>query len=83
MSMSENTTSNAPLVLYVDDERPNRIVFHTGDEMKELHQVGIALKEQKVVDHRPKAEAPPHVDVRPPTLTPATNGVHVPVEVHS
>lgn len=41
--------------------RPNRITFHTPEEMKELHQVGVALKEQKVVDHRPKGP----VDVRP------------------
>ncbi len=38
--------------------RPNQIVFHTADEIKVLHQVGVALKEQKVVDHRPKAAAP-------------------------
>ena len=34
--------------------RPNRIQFHTAEEIRTLHQVGIALKEQKVVDHRPK-----------------------------
>lgn len=41
--------------------RPNRIAFHTPEEMKVLHGVGVALKEQKVVDHRPKAP----VDMRP------------------
>jgi phenylacetate-coenzyme A ligase PaaK-like adenylate-forming protein len=41
--------------------RPNRIDFHTPEEMKVLHGVGVALKEQKVVDHRAKAP----VDVRP------------------
>ncbi len=53
--------------------RPNRITFHTSEEMKVLHQVGVALKEQKVIDNRPKAvtPAPAHVDVRPPNLTPA------------
>lgn len=55
--------------------RPNRIEFHTADEMRVLHQVGVALKEQKVVDHRPKAAAPDArpapVDVRPPHLIPA------------
>ena len=46
--------------------RPNRVTFHSADEMRTLHGVGVALKEQKVVDHRPKAGAP--VDVRPPVL---------------
>lgn len=52
--------------------RPNRIQFHTPDEIRVLHQVGVALKEQKVVDHRPKAgvavPAPAvngHVDTQP------------------
>ncbi|MDO8543270.1 MAG: AMP-binding protein [Opitutaceae bacterium] len=35
--------------------RPNRILFHSAEEIKVLHKVGIALKEQKVVDNRPKA----------------------------
>jgi hypothetical protein len=46
--------------------------------MKVLHQVGVALKEQKVVDNRPKAapsapvviESPKHVDVKPLNLKP-------------
>jgi phenylacetate-coenzyme A ligase PaaK-like adenylate-forming protein len=33
--------------------RPNRIVFHPMDEMRELLGVGTQLKELKVVDHRP------------------------------
>jgi phenylacetate-coenzyme A ligase PaaK-like adenylate-forming protein len=37
--------------------RPNQILFHTPDELQQLHQVGVALKEQKVVDHRPKVGA--------------------------
>ena len=54
--------------------RPNRIQFHTSDEMRVLHQVGVALKEQKVVDHRPKTGVPTpeiaapvngHVDTHP------------------
>ncbi len=59
--------------------RPNKLVFHTAEEMKALHQVGVALKEQKVVDHRPKATpvspvvvatngATAHVDTKPPVL---------------
>lgn len=39
--------------------RPNRIVFHTQEEMRELQKVGVALKEQKVVDNRPKTTATP------------------------
>jgi phenylacetate-coenzyme A ligase PaaK-like adenylate-forming protein len=39
--------------------RPNKIVFHTDGEMKTLQKVGVALKEEKVVDHRPKAAAAP------------------------
>lgn len=43
--------------------RPNRIVFQTPEKMRELQKVGVALKEQKVVDNRPKSTAAPH---RPP-----------------
>ncbi len=68
--------------------RPNRITFHTAEEMKVLHQVGIALKEQKVVDHRPKAAAPAtvaveptpaHVDTKPLNLNPTRE----PQETHA
>lgn len=45
--------------------RPNQIVFHTAEEIRALHQVGIALKEQKVIDNRPKGAAPR------PTVAPA------------
>jgi len=34
---------------------PNRILFHCAAEMRELQGVGVQLKEQKVVDHRPPA----------------------------
>ena len=40
--------------------RPNKIVFQTPEKMRELQKVGVALKEQKVVDNRPKATAAPH-----------------------
>ena len=58
--------------------RPNKIAFHNSEEMKVLHQVGVALKEQKVVDNRPKAAppspvlvtSPTHVDVKPLNLKP-------------
>ena len=36
---------------------PNRIIFHTAEEMRALQGVGVQLKEQKVVDHRPKISA--------------------------
>ncbi len=32
---------------------PNRILFHNEAELRRLQGVGIALKEQRVVDHRP------------------------------
>lgn len=35
----------------------NRVVFHTEEEMRELQGVGKLLKEQRVVDHRPKTAA--------------------------
>jgi len=37
------------------DLRPNRILFHDGEEMRQLQGVGTLLKEQKLVDHRPQA----------------------------
>ncbi|MBA4135900.1 MAG: phenylacetate--CoA ligase [Opitutus sp.] len=40
--------------------RPNKIVFQTPEKMRELQKVGVALKEQKVLDNRPKATAAPH-----------------------
>ena len=33
--------------------RPNRIEFHSSEEMQRLQGVGTLLKEQKIVDHRP------------------------------
>jgi phenylacetate-coenzyme A ligase PaaK-like adenylate-forming protein len=35
--------------------RPNQILFHNADEMSRLHGVGVQLKEQKIIDHRPIA----------------------------
>lgn len=37
--------------------RPNRIVYHNVDEMRHLLGVGTQLKEQKVIDRRPKKSA--------------------------
>ena len=36
---------------------PNRILFHTAEQMQQLQGVGTLLKEQKLVDHRPLAKA--------------------------
>jgi phenylacetate-CoA ligase len=36
------------------DIHPNRIVFHDAEEMKKLQGVGVLMKEQKLVDNRPK-----------------------------
>jgi phenylacetate-coenzyme A ligase PaaK-like adenylate-forming protein len=33
---------------------PNRIEFHSAEEMRSLQGVGTQLKEQRIVDHRPK-----------------------------
>ena len=35
--------------------QPNRILFHTAEEIQRLHGVGTQLKEQKLVDHRPRS----------------------------
>ncbi len=52
--------------------RPNQILFHTADEIRTLHQVGVALKEQKVIDRRPKTAA---ASVSAPAPTPAATRV--------
>jgi phenylacetate-coenzyme A ligase PaaK-like adenylate-forming protein len=38
------------------DLHPNRIFFHSAEEIRQLQGVGKLLKEQKLVDHRPLAE---------------------------
>jgi hypothetical protein len=38
------------------DIHPNRILFHSEEEMKLLQGVGVLLKEQKLVDNRPKID---------------------------
>lgn len=40
---------------------PNRIEFHSAATLRKLQGVGVALKEEKVVDHRPKAKSAPAV----------------------
>jgi phenylacetate-coenzyme A ligase PaaK-like adenylate-forming protein len=51
--------------------RPNRIVFHDMEEMRHLLGVGVQLKEQKVIDHRPRKPDQHHPV--PKGLTPVTN----------
>lgn len=56
--------------------RPNRINFHTEEQMRQLQKVGAVLKEQRVVDNRPKAPAaalgvPPRVAPTPVNAGPA------------
>jgi phenylacetate-CoA ligase len=34
---------------------PNKILFHSAPELRRMQGVGTQLKEQKIVDHRPKA----------------------------
>ena len=45
---------------------PNRIVFHSGEEMRRLQGVGALLKEQKLVDHRPLTKPAAKPDLSPP-----------------
>src|SRR5205085_7015540 len=33
---------------------PNHIIFHDAEELRRLQGVGTEMKEQKIVDHRPK-----------------------------
>jgi phenylacetate-coenzyme A ligase PaaK-like adenylate-forming protein len=41
----------------VIEMHPNRIVFQSAEEMRELQGVGQQIKEQRLVDHRPKPDA--------------------------
>ncbi len=43
----------------VIEMHPNRIVFESPKNMRGLQGVGVQLKEQRLVDHRPKPEAGP------------------------
>ena len=53
--------------------RPNRIVFHNGSEMEELLGVGTQLKEQKVIDRRPRKGADPASNAPIAPATPAAS----------
>lgn len=55
------------LTHHVDSEleiRPNRIEFHSAEEMRELQGVGTALKESRLVDNRPQASQPAPVTAK-------------------
>ncbi len=41
------------------ETHPNHILFHSEEELRRLQGVGSMLKEQRVVDHRPRCAAPP------------------------
>jgi phenylacetate-CoA ligase len=40
----------------VIEMHPNRIVFQSAEEMRSLQGVGVQMKEQRLVDHRPKPD---------------------------
>jgi phenylacetate-coenzyme A ligase PaaK-like adenylate-forming protein len=40
------------------ETHPNLILFHTEEELRRMQGVGALLKEQRVVDHRPRPTAP-------------------------
>lgn len=41
------------------ETHPNRILFHDAEDLRRMQGVGSLLKEQRVVDHRPRAAIPP------------------------
>lgn len=45
--------------------RPNRITWHDHQTLSQMQGVGRVLKEEKLVDHRPRAEAPVTPDPTP------------------
>lgn len=50
---------------------PNRIEFHSNEEMRERQGVGVQLKEQRVVDHRPKPGAASSTSTPAPATSPS------------
>lgn len=50
---------------------PNRIEFHDAETLRRLQGLGVLIKEQKIVDHRPRFEtAPPAPPTAPPPNQP-------------
>ena len=56
--------------------RPNQIVFHGIEEIRTLLGVGTQLKEQKVIDRRPKGAAPGTASASTPAAGPPVVPVH-------
>jgi phenylacetate-coenzyme A ligase PaaK-like adenylate-forming protein len=50
---------------------PNRILFHSSEEMRALQGVGSELKERKLVDHRPTQTGAASLDVAPSVFSPS------------
>jgi hypothetical protein len=50
---------------------PNRVEWHSEAEMRELQGVGRVLKEEKIVDHRPKPGLEPASGRISPSTTPS------------
>ncbi len=66
---------------------PNHIVFHDAEEMRRLQGVGVEMKEQKIIDHRPKPKnsdststSPAGPDEDKPVSTPELAETESPVQ---
>jgi phenylacetate-CoA ligase len=55
------------------ETHPNQILFHSEEELRRMQGVGAMLKEQRVVDHRPKPG-----EAAQTNLAEKSNGVHSP-----
>ena len=68
-----DSTSDAQLTRELNERfysqtevRPNKIIFHDAAEMRQLQGVGVVIKEQKVVDHRPRPDdGAPEIKMKP------------------
>jgi phenylacetate-coenzyme A ligase PaaK-like adenylate-forming protein len=61
------TTAISHLLQAHFEIRPNRIHFHAEEAMRDLQKVGVLIKEQKLVDNRPAAQAAPYQPRTVPT----------------
>jgi phenylacetate-CoA ligase len=59
--------------------RPNRVVFHDSNEMRDLLGVGTQLKEQKVIDRRARKSEPPGAGRMPPPPVISPTGLTPPI----
>lgn len=46
------------------ETHPNQIIFHSGEELRRMQGLGLLIKEQRVVDHRPAVAAGARENVR-------------------